>query len=64
MVAKYNREFKLNPKDIELIENALLKYQRDNFLEKGTADPTIIELLAKIYHQKVWYRPSENFVSG
>jgi len=64
VVAKYNREIKLNPKDIDLIENALLKYQREISLEKGTADHRITELLAKIYHQKVWYRPSENFVSG
>ncbi|GEM_PF-5331396 len=56
MVAKYNREFKLNPKDIEIIENALIKYQRD--------DAKATEILAKLYHQKVWYRPDENFVSG
>ena len=24
----------------------------------------IVELLAKIYHQKVWYRPKKNYVSG
>lgn len=56
MVAKYNREFKLDVKDIEIIENALIKYQRD--------DAKATEILAKIYHQKVWYRPDENFVSG
>ncbi len=58
MAARYNKEFKLNPKDIELIENALVKYPSDDRSE-------ITKLLAKIYHQKVWYRPEdETYISG
>ncbi len=58
MAARYNKEFKLNPKDIELIENALVKYPSDDRSE-------ITKLLAKLYHQKVWYRPEdETYISG
>lgn len=58
MVARYNKEFKLNPKDIELIENALVKYQSNDRKE-------ITKLLAKLYHQKQWYRPKdETYISG
>tara|TARA_B100000212_G_scaffold308033_1_gene257557 strand:- start:347 stop:523 length:177 start_codon:yes stop_codon:yes gene_type:complete len=58
VAARYNKEFKLNPKDIELIENALVKYPSDDRSE-------ITKLLAKIYHQKVWYRPEdETYISG
>ena len=58
MAARYNKEFKLNPKDIELIENALVKYTSDDRSE-------ITKLLAKLYHQKVWYRPEdETYISG
>lgn len=58
MVARYNKEFKLNPKDIELIENALVKYPSDDRSE-------ITKLLAKLYHQKQWYRPKdETYISG
>ena len=58
MAANYNKEFKLNPKDIELIENALVKYQVNDRKE-------ITKLLAKLYHQKLWYRPKdETYISG
>tara|TARA_B100000085_G_scaffold22519_1_gene18909 strand:- start:100 stop:276 length:177 start_codon:yes stop_codon:yes gene_type:complete len=58
VAARYNKEFKLNPKDIELIENALVKYPSDDRSE-------ITKLLAKLYHQKVWYRPEdETYISG
>ena len=58
MAARYNKEFKLNPKDIELIENALVKYPSNDRSE-------ITKLLAKLYHQKVWYRPEdETYISG
>lgn len=58
MAARYNKEFKLNPKDIELIENALVKYPSDDRSE-------ITKLLAKLYHQKQWYRPKdETYISG
>ena len=58
---KPNTNFKLSVRDLELIESAL-------FLAQSNADETgkreIKELLAKLYHQKVWYRPKENYVSG
>ena len=58
MAARYNKEFKLNPKDIELIENALVQYPSDDRSE-------ITKLLAKLYHQKQWYRPKdETYISG
>ena len=58
MAARYNKEFKLNPKDIELIENALVKYPSNDRSE-------ITKLLAKLYHQKIWYRPEdETYISG
>jgi len=58
VAARYNKEFKLNPKDIELIENALVKYPSDDRSE-------ITKLLAKLYHQKIWYRPEdETYISG
>jgi hypothetical protein len=52
---KPNTKFELSVKDIEIIENAL------------RAQPTskeIQEVLAKLYHQKNWYRPKENYVGG
>ena len=58
---KPNTKFKLTVKDVELIESAL-------FLLQTNADESdkreIQELRAKLYHQKVWYRPKDNYVSG
>jgi hypothetical protein len=60
-MAKPNENFRLNVKDIELIEKAL-------FLLQTTQDDvdkkTIVNLLAKLYHQKNWYRPKKDYVSG
>ena len=58
MAVKYNKQFTLNPKDIELIKNALVRYASEDRKE-------ITKLLAKIYHQKIWYRPKdETYISG
>ena len=58
---KPNKNFKLNVRDIELIEQAL-------FLAQSNADDAgkreIQELRAKLHHQKVWYRPKKDYVSG
>ena len=60
-MAKPNENFKLNVRDIELIESAL-------FLLQANADESdkreIQELRAKLHHQKVWYRPKKDYVSG
>ena len=60
-MAKPNENFRLNVKDIELIEKALFLLQttQDDLDKK-----TIVNLLAKLYHQKNWYRPKKDYVSG
>jgi hypothetical protein len=60
-MAKPNENFKLNVRDIELIESALFLLQT-NTDEAGKRE--IQELRAKLYHQKVWYRPNKDYVSG
>lgn len=56
---KYNPNFKLNPDDVELIEKALRISMSYGEKEK------CIKLLAKLHHQKIWYRPKgETYVSG
>jgi len=61
MANKPNTKFNLNVKDIELIESAL-------FLLQSTADDAgkreIQNVRAKLYHQKVWYRPKKDYVGG
>jgi hypothetical protein len=58
---KPNTNFKLSVRDLELIEQAL-------FLAQTNADDAgkreIQELRAKLHHQKVWYRPKKDYVSG
>ena len=58
---KPNTNFKLSVRDLELIESAL-------FLAQSNADDAgkreIQELRAKLHHQKVWYRPKKDYVSG
>jgi|TARA_B100000902_G_C27284639_1_gene903707 hypothetical protein len=61
-MAKPNDNFKLNTKDVEHIECALRLLQTS--LQDDVSKKEIVNLLAKLYHQKVWYRPKENFVSG
>jgi len=60
-MAKPNTKFNLNVKDLELVERAL-------FLAQEKADDAgrreIQELRAKLHHQKVWYRPQKDYVSG
>jgi len=60
-MAKPNTKFNLNVKDLELVERAL-------FLAQEKADDAgkreIQELRAKLHHQKVWYRPQKDHVSG
>ena len=58
---KPNTKFNLDVKDSELIESALFLLQADAD-QKGKRE--IQNLRAKLHHQKVWYRPKENYVSG
>jgi hypothetical protein len=58
---KPNTKFNLSVEDIAMIENALLHYQVNHCTEDKK---NVQELLAKIYHQKVWYRPKKDYVSG
>jgi len=60
-MAKPNENFKLNTRDIELIESALFLLQT-NTDEAGKRE--IQELRAKLHHHKVWYRPNKDYVSG
>lgn len=59
---KPNTKFSLDVKDIALIEKALQELQPN--LSNNDDKRRVVALLAKIYHQKVWYRPKENYVSG
>ena len=58
---KPNTKFNLDVKDLELIESALFLLQADAD-QKGKRE--VQELRAKLYHQKVWYRPKKDYVSG
>ena len=52
---KPNKKFELSVKDIELIEEALLKQQQTREVQ---------ELLGKIHNQKNWYRPKNAIYVG
>jgi hypothetical protein len=72
-VAKANTKFELSIRDIEIIEQALRAKagRRGLAIAEGETSPQlreemmeIQELLGRIYHQKVWFRPKGKFVSG
>ena len=58
---KPNTNFVLSVRDIELIEQSLFLLQT-NADEAGKRE--IQNLRAKLHHQKVWYRPEKDYVSG
>ena len=58
---KPNTKFNLDVKDLELIESALFLLQADAD-QKGKRE--IQNLRAKLHHQKIWYRPKKDYVSG
>lgn len=60
-MAKPNTKFNLNVRDLEIIESALFLLQ-ENADDAGKRE--IQELRAKLHHQKVWYRPNKDYVSG
>ena len=57
---KPNGSFKLTVDDIDLVETSLRQYMTDN-TEQATL---IIDLLARIHHQKNWYRPKTKYIGG
>lgn len=59
----FNKYFELNVDDIELIENTLRTQLKTAEPEK---QKMITDLLARLHHQKTWYRPQGNFpyISG
>ena len=72
-MTKPNTKFELSNRDIEIIEQALRAKagRRGLAIAEGETSPQlkaemneIQELLGRIYHQKVWYRPKGKFVSG
>jgi hypothetical protein len=57
----YNKKFDLTPKELDLVEIALIAYSTKNVKSKKE----IQKLLAKFHHQKRWYRPKdETYISG
>lgn len=72
---KLNKNFEFDMRDIETIEMALRKkvaeLSKKLMKEKGDAEDLRAEikemsgLLARIHHQKNWYRPKEDiYISG
>jgi len=59
---KPNNNFKLDIKDIDTIEQGLFQLQKETSCHNSKR--VIIDVLAKLHHQKVWYRPKKNYVSG
>lgn len=59
---KPNENFHLTVKELQLIEMSLITYSAT----QTNRQKEIQELLAKFYHQKVWYRPEDEeiYVSG
>ena len=72
---KYNKSFEFNVQDIETIELALRKKvtELSKMLSEDDRDADALRMeikatsavLARIHHQKTWYRPKEGiYVSG
>jgi hypothetical protein len=61
-MAKPNENFKLNIRDIELIDSALFLLQSNAKEDKDKRE--IQNVRAKLHHQKHWYRPKTDYVSG
>ena len=58
---KPNTDFHLTVKELALIEMALIAYSASS----AEKQKDIQDLLAKFYHQKLWYRPKDEiYVSG
>ena len=58
-MSKYNREFELNPAELDLIESALSYFTKNMCSESGEDNLELIrntqQLLGKLHNQKVFY---------
>ena len=72
-IMKPNNNFDLSVRDIEVIESALRAKAGRRGLAIAEGDTStqlraemteIQELLGRLHHQKVWFRPKGKFVSG
>jgi len=61
-MAKPNKNFKLNVRDIELIDSALFLLQSNAPQDEDKRE--IQNVRAKLHHQKNWYRPNKDYVGG
>ena len=61
-MVKPNCKFELSIADIEHIESALYLLQKS--FEDDASKKEVVMLRAKLFHQKNWYRPKENYVGG
>jgi hypothetical protein len=59
---KPNTKFNLDTNDVEHIERALHMLQSS--FNNDDDKKEIVNILAKLYHQKNWYRPKKDYVSG
>lgn len=63
----YNKKFTLNIGDIALIEDSLrtrMSQLNENEVNKDEI-AALNQLLAKIHHQKTWYKPKDTaYISG
>jgi hypothetical protein len=57
---KPNEDFNLSVEELQLIEMSLIAFR----ITQDNRKKEIQDLLAKFYHQKVWYRPKGTYISG
>lgn len=61
VIEMYNKDFKINRKELDLIEKSLSEYK----VNHPDKTDEVRQLLASFYHQKTWYRPKDKiYVSG
>lgn len=64
----YTKQFDLNIKDIDLVEDALrtkISILSENLDQNKHSIKDITNLLAKLHQQKTWYKPKKGFyISG
>jgi predicted RNA-binding protein associated with RNAse of E/G family len=62
-MAKPNKQFELDVEDIDVIETAL-RSQLFSVTTSMQQKKDINEVLGKLHHQKIWYRPSNSAYVG
>jgi len=63
-MAKPNSNFKLDVKDINIIDEALILLYQQHYDSASFSKEDITELRAKIFHQKNWYVSKDKFQGG